>query len=142
MERAYYRNGALRKDVLRLRSYHGTDFGQHVYAVEYGYDVLGRAAWVRHPQNLAGSNAVDRYGYHPVTGALETATDRFGNGFTFGYDHTGQRTSLSGPNFTDVTEYDVEGRRTRRLETAAGLPLHDERFRYDARGKVLSVTNG
>jgi RHS repeat-associated protein len=142
VEREYYPNGALKKDVLSLRSYHGTDFGQHVYAVEYGYDVLGRPAWVRHPQNLAGSNAVDRYGYHPVTGALETATDRFNNGFTFGYDHTGQRTSLSGPNFIDVTEYDVEGRRTRRLETAAGLPLHDERFRYDARGKVLSVTNG
>ncbi|HEY0017654.1 MAG TPA: RHS repeat-associated core domain-containing protein [Longimicrobium sp.] len=142
VERAYYRNGALKTDVLRLRTYNGVDFGQHVYAVEYGYDVLGRTTWLKHPQNLAGSTAVDQYAYHPVTGALETATDRFGNAFGFQYDNAGQRTVLTGPGFSDATEYDREGRRTRRLETAAGLTLHDERFVYDARGKVLEVNNG
>jgi RHS repeat-associated protein len=142
VERGYYPNGALKTDVLRLRTYAGVDFTQHVYAVEYGYDVMGRPTSVTHPQNLAGTGAVDRYTYHPVTGAPWKATDRFGNEFVSTYDNAGQRTALTGPGFVDTSEYDLEGRRTRRLEYTGSAVLHDERFRYDVRGKVLDVDNG
>ena len=142
VERAYYRNGALRTDLQRLRSYATADFTQHVYGVDYEYDLAGRTTAVRHPANLAGSAQADRYTYDPLTGALRTGTDRFGNVFSFTHDAAGRLTALAGPNFTDTNEYDLEGRTRRRLEVAAGVTLHDERFRYDGRGKVLDVNNG
>jgi RHS repeat-associated protein len=140
--RSYHPNGMLRTDSLSIRSLNGPELTHH-YGLAYGYTLSGQVSGMQHPANLAGAQALDQFGYHPVTGALTGMTDRLGHGFEFHQNYAGQTTSLRGPAYTDSSRYDLEGRLLERRETAmhAGMLHHDSLF-YDARSKLLRVNVG
>ncbi|HEX2207410.1 MAG TPA: hypothetical protein VHG93_06990, partial [Longimicrobium sp.] len=149
IQRNYFPNGLPREEVQWMRTYTGTDFTRHVYQVGYGYDMLGRLTAVHHPAALAGASNRDTFTYAPVTGALESATDRVGTRFVFGYDRAGANTSVrqwynGALAVVDSIHYDREGRRIWRSEyqtVSPGQHLHLETYEYDARGKLLRVND-
>ncbi|HYW13386.1 MAG TPA: RHS repeat-associated core domain-containing protein, partial [Longimicrobium sp.] len=140
--RSYHPNGALRTDSLSIRSLNGPELTHH-YGLTYGYTLSGQVSGIQHPTNLAGTQAWDQFGYHPVTGALSALSDRLGHVFEFRQNYAGQTTSLHGPSYTDSSRYDLEGRLLERRESAvhAGM-LHHDSLVYDARGKLLRVNVG
>ncbi|HEU0301239.1 MAG TPA: RHS repeat-associated core domain-containing protein [Longimicrobium sp.] len=144
VQRSYYRNGLLETDTLRIRGLADGSFTGHVYGLAYGYDLAGRAVWMRHPQNLAGGQNLDQWGYDPVTGALNAAQDRLGNSFSWSRDNTGQVTGTTAPGgVSETLRYDREGRLVRRIELGAYAgTLHDDSLFYDARGKLMQVNVG
>ena len=145
VSRTYHPDGALRVDETRLRGYATMSFSDHVYALEYGYDRLGRVDSLKHPVNLTdGVAQYDRYTYDPATGALLTLTDRASLGFSFARDLAGRLTHTYGPgSMVEAVTYDLDGRRVTRAEsTPLAGQLHGETFRYDGRGKLLHADNG
>jgi RHS repeat-associated protein len=157
VERSYYPNGALRTDTLRIRTYTGADFGQHVYGLGFAYDLNGRRTAAKHPQSLAPPyRALERpdpegrrtrYEYDPVTGQLAWITDALGNRFGYTYDLEGRVDGLTLPGgIHEERFYDADGRLERRLEEASaaferpdgstGTVVHDDTLFYDARAKV------
>ncbi|HEX6912219.1 MAG TPA: RHS repeat-associated core domain-containing protein [Longimicrobium sp.] len=147
VERAWYPGGALQNETLRLRQYTGSLFTEHVYVTGYAYDLAGRLRALSHPSALAAAGAQrDTFDHDPVTGALSSTVDRNGNWFGFYRDLMGRdtATTMAGYNGTTLregTEYDREGRVSRRTfgNTADPDALMDDRFIYDARGKLVRV---
>ncbi|MBB4637558.1 RHS repeat-associated core domain-containing protein [Longimicrobium terrae] len=137
--RGYYPGGALRTDTIQMRSYDGLDYSQHVYGIEYGYDMAGRVNTVQHPGNLAAAGSrTDSYAYHSVTGALAQVTGRQGHVFQFGYDEHDRMIWQTYPSGIERSVYDVGGQRIFRVDsTAVEGELSRETHEYDARGKLL-----
>jgi RHS repeat-associated protein len=137
--RTYFPNGAVATDTLHIRTWTGSDFSKHVYPLTYTYDLDGRKTSV--------NNAA--YSYDTLLGALAQVSDWLSDTLQYHYDGEGRVDSLRyssgmyGKNF-----YDDDGRLTRRVEwgpnahtlNRAGFStdtIHDDRLRYDARGKVI-----
>ncbi|MDB4949030.1 MAG: hypothetical protein JWM27_1679 [Gemmatimonadetes bacterium] len=143
VRRTYYPNGQLRTDTLHIRTYRGTDFATHTYALTYAYDLEGRQTVLQLPVAIAPAAgfATQSYGYNPVTGALETITDPLANTFQFGYDDDQRLTGFWRNGFSEQYGYDPDGRRTHRLESKTNTTayLHDDAYGFDLRGKQRFV---
>jgi RHS repeat-associated protein len=115
IRRAYFTNGVLKADTLKIRSYSGADTVQHVYGIEHRYDLAGRRIVVKHPWPLAPrvSGAVKdsvRYLFDPVTGALQTLYDPLDSAFQFTYNLRNERIRLDLPGaIFQYQGYDVDG---------------------------------
>jgi RHS repeat-associated protein len=149
--RSYYPNGAIRGDTLAIRTYAGADFTQHVYGLEYTYDIAGRRTRLGYPQAVLGTGAAASYAYNPQSGALETVTAPGAHVFSFGYNADGQLWTLGSPGgITETNTYNAEGQLQQRTVIMSNayadqpneLPsaLRSEIFSYDARGKVVQVS--
>ncbi|HYW12862.1 MAG TPA: RHS repeat-associated core domain-containing protein [Longimicrobium sp.] len=142
VRRSYFPNGQVKTDSSYIRDFTGSVAFSQVFGIEYGYD-QGRVTRVLHPGNLANGQFIDKFAYHPVTGALSLAEDRLGNLFSFTHDNTGALTGMTMPGgITDQMRYDLEGRLEWRRETSPAHPyepLQEETYTHDARGKLVSV---
>jgi len=116
IRRRYHKDGRLKTDTLKIRTYAGTDTLQHVYGTEHRYDLSGRRTVLKHPLQLAprvGSAVFDsvRYVYDPVTGVLQAAYDPLGNVFQFTYNLRNERIRLDLPGgIVEYQGYDADGR--------------------------------
>ena len=130
--RTYFRGGPLQTETQRLRTYVGADFTQHIYTLQYAYDLNLRRVSLTHPSQLlpAGASAPAVSHFNPI-GQLDTLRDVFGSAYAFEYDPDGQLTQMTGAR-AEQFFYDADGRQIRRVD-----PLHTDTLRYDARGKVL-----
>ncbi|MBB4635905.1 RHS repeat-associated core domain-containing protein [Longimicrobium terrae] len=144
VQRSYYNNGALRTDTTRMRTYAGLDYGEHVYGLEYTYDMAGRMTRLSHPYNLSGAAQADSFAYDPVTSELTYARSRQGHVYGFAYDKQGRQTGMAYPGGGgERTTYDVEGRRLTRTDSlSSGAVLEYDTFQYDARGKQTYIYGG
>ena len=147
ISREYNTNGTLKREVQRIRTYHGSDFLQHVYELAYAYDLNGRRKTLTHPANLAPrdeSGAALRattYGYDPATGQLETVTDPLGFIFTHRYRVDGVLRQIEyGPSsgVFEEREYDDDNRLRQRLVHGTNGPIADT-LHYGAPGKLTRV---
>jgi RHS repeat-associated protein len=145
VRRAYYPNGALKEDTLRIvNPTNPADFNKYVYVSTYTYDRDGRRSAVT---NHVGRTA--SYTYDAVTGNIATIADVAGNLHRFRYDAMGRLDSLirlSGRS--DVVRqkngYDQAGRLSSRYldQPSNGLnPYYNESLTYDARDKIVGRTN-
>ncbi|HEU0014978.1 MAG TPA: AHH domain-containing protein [Longimicrobium sp.] len=136
ISRTYFRGGAIRTDTLRIRTYAGNDFSQHVYGLSYDYGVDGRRVGVGYPVQL-GVDGVG-YEYDPVTGALSRVVQTSGGvDVAYAYDVQGrlERVTYGGGVRSEEYAYDLEGRMVRRF--MAGI--HADTLVHDDRGKVVRV---
>jgi hypothetical protein len=53
VSRTYHPNGTLKADILKIRTYTGTDTNSHTYTLGYEYDLNGRRTALLHPSNIA-----------------------------------------------------------------------------------------
>lgn len=84
-----------------------TDELSHVWSTTY--DVLGRVLTQRNPRQQ-GTGPATVTNVHNGFGDLESTTDALGNTVSFGYDHAGQRTTVTDPRGkTWRVIYDVLG---------------------------------
>jgi RHS repeat-associated protein len=143
VRRTYYPSGALKTDTLHIRTYRGVDFGRHVYALSYTYDMEGRRTALQIPDSVAPAAGAltEWYAYDVITGALSGITDPLSNPYGFGYDDDQRLLTFTRNGFTERSEYDADGRRTRRTETqvGTGYVVHDDRYTFDVRGKQRFV---
>jgi RHS repeat-associated protein len=138
--RTYYPNGQIRTDSTAIRDFSAENAFSQVFGIEYGYNE-GRLTRVIHPGNLAGTDMIDKFEYHPQTGALAAAEDRIGNVFGFNHDFAERLTGMSMPGgITDTRWYDGAGRLRSRQELAGTTLLLSETYAYDARDKLLKIT--
>lgn len=148
IRRAYYPNGALRSDTLRIRTYTRTsnltaDFASHVYGLQYEYDLSGRRTKLYHPPSLAygcSPTCVQTYTYDTLTSRLLGVTSVRGHAFTFGYDNEGKLVSEAGPGGTQQTySFDPDGRLIERVDRR-GIgtidTVHHDLLSLDAMGRV------
>ncbi|HLM68717.1 MAG TPA: hypothetical protein VK358_14355, partial [Longimicrobium sp.] len=144
VSRTYYPGGALRTDSIRMRAYAGLTYDDHVYGLEYRYDLAGRVSTLRHPYNLSGVAQADSFAYDAVTGEMTSARSRQGHLHGFAYDKQGRQTSLAYPGGGgERTTYDIGGRRLTRTDSLSnGAVLEYDTFEYDARGKQIYVQGG
>lgn len=151
ISRSWYPGGLLRGDTLRIRTYTGGDFTQHVYGLEHRYDLSGRQTVLRNPAQLAAVPGQDsvRYAYDAATGALASVTDPAGNLFGYQYDNAGYLVTRTIPGqITESLSYDLEGRLASQSIVSAnpaigsGGLLVSAGLAYDARDKVLRGANG
>ncbi len=96
IQRSYFKDGQVKTDTLRTRTWYATDFNQHIYGIAYRYDLSGRLTALAHPWALAPrvSGVVKdtaRYEYDAVTGFLSAVVDPIGNRFEFTYNARGER---------------------------------------------------
>jgi RHS repeat-associated protein len=123
IRRAYYRNGLLRYDTLRIHTWADSAQGGsflHEYVLTSQYDLNGRRIELGHPAGVAPRNgttnqvyATESYDYDPQTGALFHVTDVLGNPFTLSYDAYGRSSSMLAPGGTEVDRgYDADGNLT------------------------------
>ena len=146
VRRSWFPGGLLERETQKVQTAARNDTTRHVYVLQYGYDLDGRRISLTHPSQLAPTGgAATAYGYHAVTGALETVTDPLGNVFRYGYDNTGQLASLQrGTSIFDAFLYDDDGRlRQYNLDVpnAIGGRISQTSLTYDRRGKMLSSGN-
>jgi RHS repeat-associated protein len=154
--RTYFPNGLLETEGTRIRTFHAPyttsddityrqgSFDLHTYNLRYSYDLDGRRDTLRGPTTMGPSPI--RYSYDPLTGALASVTDHVENLFTWAYDLSGREVRLNsslaaGGWVKDSSQYDADGRVTRRLETATHGSVHDVSYLRDARGKVRKVSS-
>jgi RHS repeat-associated protein len=151
VRRRYGLNGTLELDSLYIRTLDGQPndpaaFAPHIYVTGHKYDLNGRRVSLSHPKQLAPvQNATTRYSYDPRTGGLASVTDPLENRFTFRYDVHGQldRVERAGGAIHEYG-YDHDGRldfAKLHVPAAVGGWLEDNRFTYDARGKLLRKRN-
>ena len=145
VRRSWFPGGLLERETQKVQTAARNDTTKHVYVVQYGYDLDGRRISLTHPSQLAPTGgAATAYGYHAVTGALETVTDPLGSVFRYGYDNAGQLASLQrGASILDAYLYDDDGRlRQYNLDVPTlGGRLSQTRLTYDRRGKMLTSRN-
>jgi RHS repeat-associated protein len=148
IRRAYYANGALRADTLRVAIVDPAEtpvadkFGFHSYALGYTYDIGGRRT-LRVDDVPGCSGCIQAYAYDSITGALSATIDREAT-FSFVYDAAGRVTlrSASAAGVTPITEtmsYDPGSRLIDRI--VAGGIYHDV-LTYDDAGRVIGTTIG
>jgi len=143
VRRGYLANGLLAADTLEIRTMTGGVSARAPYVLAYEYDLNGRRTALGHPGAIAPvANAVTRYAYDPVTGALASVTDPLGNLFSYRYDARGQLDTVALPGGMRQTyDYDGSGRlslyRASIPTVASGQLLSDVTFQYDERGKML-----
>ena len=144
VSRTFHPSGLLESETQRVRTVNGTDFSQHVYTVEYRYDLNGRLVGLKHPTQLGpAANGRDSttYTYH-AHGPLSRITDALGAAVTFSYDTRGDLRDLTFPGAVyDHRDYDDDGRLTVHTLMAGSGYLRNTRFRYDARNKLLQSMN-
>lgn len=152
IRRTYYPGGALKTETQQIRTVAGSDFSQHVYRLEYRYDLNGRRTELFHPAKLHVGMPRNRtsYRYDARSGALETVIGPLGHSFTYGYDAAGRLTSLALPGgISESYGYDGESRlASHQVYNGSTSPrryaetyLRSATFRYDARGKLLFTAN-
>lgn len=167
--RTYYPNGMLKTDELRIRRYAPQDssvrpppiepeaigllalsddpypdaeFNEHVFKLEYRYDLNGRRTELHHPRNLVGSGQPTRYEYNPA-GQLKSVQDHAQNLFEFYYDSRGRLIETYGPGGTfEERRYDDFDRLVRRIQGRGGSVILSDSLEYDARDKLLRVYVG
>lgn len=148
ISRRYYPNGALDTDSIAVSASDTAlrDFSRR-YGVRYTYDLRGRRISVAHPSDIAPVAAAQtQYAYDPVTGALATVTDVFGNRFIYHYDANGRLDTLtsiadSPERIIEARGYDLDDQLIRRIAGGSGAgagSLRNETITYDFRGKMLS----
>lgn len=146
--RSYFPNGALKTDSTAVSASDTSlhDFSQK-YGISYAYDLDDRRTALIHPTNLSPvSGGQTSYAYDAVTGALSSATDVFGNGFSYSYDAEGRIDTLTSitsslQKITDARWYDGDGELTRRKVSGSGSGagnIRNDTLTYDMRGKALS----
>jgi RHS repeat-associated protein len=157
IRRRYNLNGSLAADTLIVMPYTGADTTVHVYGLRYAYDLDGRRTQLTHPGTVAPRVSgvvkdVVQYAYHP-NGQLATVTDVLGNQFRWAYDAAGRPDTLYYPGLIwEHWDYDPDSRIAHRVERDslffgadsgfASRFLHQDDFRYDARGKILRAADG
>jgi len=154
--RHYYPNGALKADTLSVRTITDADFGQHLYGLQYTYDLSGRRQSLEHPATIAPwQGAKTEYAYDDATGDLASITAFESRDFEFFYDLDGRLDSLAYPSGVyEKRTYDADGNTVRRVHHATrcdpgcsvggstyGPVLHSETLLYDAVGRVSNVTS-
>ena len=113
IKRTYFLDGMMQTDTIRLRTYAGNDFTQHVYGIQYAYDWSRRITYVYHPYQLrlATGGAGDQYAYDSLTGFLRQVTDLRGNVFSFDYNLRSEQVRVTMPGWiSDTLIYDNAGR--------------------------------
>jgi RHS repeat-associated protein len=143
--RAYFKNGTLRADTLRLSTVEIADsnFALHIYGQAYRYDLSGRRVWSKSPAQFQTADTVT-YAYDPVLGALATMRDPFGNLYRCVYDLVGRPIRLTRlaqlpDSVYEVSTYDLDSRLARRVVSrgpSATLVRRDS-IVYDGRSKAL-----
>jgi RHS repeat-associated protein len=146
VRRSYFPGGMLERETQKVQTAARNDTTKHVYVLQYGYDLDGRRISLTHPSRLApAGGAPTTYGYHAMTGALETVTDPLGNVFRYGYDNAGQLASLQrGSSIFDAYLYDDDGRLRQynlNVPAAIGGLISQTSLTYDRRGKMLVSRN-
>jgi RHS repeat-associated protein len=154
--RAYSQNGTLAADTLRIRSYTGNDFTQHVYGINYTYDLDGRRLTMTHPSTLAPVNGgvqLNKNTYIYDTegiGELTDVTDIFGNVFDYQYDLDGRAFHLNSSDGAALQHwtYDADSRLIARIDSTPNTSptngwqyneLHHDTISYDMRGLIVMV---
>lgn len=155
IRRDYYPNGALKTDTLVTLSWNRADSTAHVYGLRYEYDLNGRRKTLWHPDQLVPvfPEFVPikdvQYAYHGF-GALKSVGAVGGFGIQIWYDLEGQVDSLDRGGAIEKHIYDGDGRLTRRVERGYAFQgrnrynmptdtIHDDRYRYDGRGKITGI---
>ena len=151
ISRTYNLNGTLSTDTSRIRAADSaaTTFPDS-YGIQYGYDLEGRRAWMKNPDNLAtvGSDSVI-YKYDTTTGLLASVRDLTGDRFGFGYDATlrlKSDTALAGTAaaMTETRSYDDDSRQVGRVQTQVVggtlTTIYSDALTYDARNKITSAS--
>jgi len=149
IRRAYYRNGALKGDTLKL----ATDFlpahdsATHVYRQEFRYDMNVRRVWAKHPAQLAPGTDTVAYTYDPVFGQLASLTDPLGNRYAFTFDSLGRprritRYPVGQDSVYETVAYDGNGRLSSRHVQTGATAVLDEVMSYFGDGaKMQSATH-
>jgi RHS repeat-associated protein len=149
IRRAYYRNGALKADTLKL----ATDFlpahdsTKHVYGQEFRYDLNGRRVWAKHPAQLAPGTDTVAYAYDPVFGQLVSLTDPLGDRYAFTFDSIGRprritRYPVGQDSVYETLAYDADGRLSSRAVQSGATAVLSEALNYFGGGsKVQSATH-
>ncbi|HEX5727228.1 MAG TPA: RHS repeat-associated core domain-containing protein [Longimicrobiaceae bacterium] len=145
VRRAYFPNGLLRVDTLRVQTLERNDWTQHLYVLEHGYDLNGRRSTLTHPSQLAPAEGVPtRYAYDPATGAPARVTDPLGNLFRYTYGARGLPDTLALPaGMRHAYAFDADGRLSlyRLRVPAVSNTLSTVTLTYDGRGKVVQSTD-
>jgi RHS repeat-associated protein len=150
--RTYNRDGTLATDTLRVRTYAGGDFTQHVYGIGHTYDLDGRRSLLNHPAWLAPvqggvSHTQQSYDYNRLN-QLTTVIDVFGNFYTLKYDLDGRLYRTESPGTMETKTFDADGRMVVRTDSTTawgfvgmfpGPVLHYDSLFYDARGNVIET---
>ena len=155
VSRTYNLDGTQATDTLRVRAYASTDSSQHVYGLQYAYDLDGRRVSLRHPAALAPvlggvRKDLQTYTYDSVTGALASVTDVLGNTFRYVYDAKQRLDSVISPGgVREAMRYNDDDELILRIDSATqlvgqagGFPkalIHRDTLIYDARGKVIEA---
>jgi len=142
VSRTYFPNGALKTETQRVRTYVGEDTVSHAYTLTYAYDLEGRRTSLAVPSAVAAGPGAQQYGYNAATGELRRVTDVLGNPYDYVYDVEGRLSTFTRNGIVESYDYDADGRPGSRLERhiSTNAQLHGDAMRYDARGKLLSVT--
>lgn len=145
VERAYFANGLLQNETLRIRTYAGNDFTAHAYVTSYQYDLNGRRTKVLYPQQVSpgATPASAQYEYSLTTGMLERVIDPLEATFTLHTDLRGQLDTLYLPGgIREAFAYDAAGRiLSDRMHTSSNAALRLTTRTYDARDKALTSSN-
>jgi len=116
VRRAYFPNGLLNSDTLKILTYATRDSTKNVYVIQHRYDLNRRQTVLKHPWQLApriGAAVADsvRYLYNAATGAIDTVIDPMGKRFDFTYNARNERTRLGMPGqISDNLTYNLDGR--------------------------------
>ncbi|MHB1330059.1 MAG: RHS repeat domain-containing protein, partial [Gemmatimonadales bacterium] len=116
VHRRYYLSGLPRDEVDSVRTYAGSDFTKHAYALHYDYDLNGRRTTLTLPATLTQSPVLGvrntiGYTYDQATGFVRTVTDPLGKVFTYGYDAASSLSTLTMPGgISEGWTYDGAGR--------------------------------
>jgi len=147
VRRAYYRNGMLRAESLKVRTLaelaSGGDFQQHSYGITYRYDLDGGRIVLKYPVQLAPAlKDSSRFTYDAVTGELVNVWDPLGNQFVYHYNARGEMDTLryaSTPGAVfDARTYNHDGSLVRHVVSGS---RRDAALKYDARQKVIWSAN-
>jgi RHS repeat-associated protein len=157
VSRTYFLDGALQSETQRVRTVTGDDFAQHVYTMQYAYDVVGRRRTLTHPTQLAPGSATETWWYNSVAGLPDSVRDPLDGVVDFRFDAAGQLIQQRVPNgIARQLAYSLDGEVMRdelRKETTPLAPLDPvgstdvlSRYRnvvltYDPRGKLLTMQN-
>jgi RHS repeat-associated protein len=160
VRRDHYRNGLLRTETQRVRTYYRSgalnacgeesptpqtsspslewDFNQHVYTTTRVYDRDGRRLSITHP--AAGGTQTYSYGSNESGRLLTSVTDPLGNVVSFSYDFANRlfETTYPGTVRNTVT-FDNGGRMNSKTLTASGTQaIYANNLARDGQGRVVS----
>jgi RHS repeat-associated protein len=160
IHRSYHPNGLLRTDTLRIRTWAelnaGGSFDQHVYGLEYRYDLNGRRTLTRLPENIAPRSGsghpqlYQQFGYDAVTGALALVRNPLGMEYLYTHDLEGalERIDYPGQRQERFT-YDADGRRATRVVESylyhgpggTLTTLNNDTYQYYDNGRIRTVSH-